>query len=557
MLLAVMLGCDTGSRREPPQEAIPVSTAELAGAIRAAVADGRGSTRTPLTAAELAWLASLYGAGSDGPLWVDEAGSPTGNARDALALLDAAGEEGLDPADYSSAALAAQSAALTTPSAEARPVVQIADFDVGMSANVLRYLRHLHTGRVDPRTIGFHITVPADDHDYVSVLRSALTDRRIADAASELAPPLVLYRNLRSMLARYRSLAAQETAAPHFDVRPPLEPGQPYADAEALHRRLVLLGDLPADAPAPGATATYEGPLVEGVQRFQRRHGLDADGVVGAGTAAALNVPLAGRVRQIELALERLRWLPHLSPDRFLAVNIPMFHLWGWNTVPLDGAPTFDMGAIVGRALDRETPVFVDQMEYIIFRPYWNVPASILRGELLPALRRAPDYFERQNLEVVAGERDSSPVVPLTEETIAQLARGRLRVRQRPGPTNSLGLVKFIFPNDANVYLHDTPASQLFSRSRRDFSHGCVRVEDPVALAEWALQGQDEWTRDRIVAAMHGNRTLQVNLARPIQVIIFYITAAVLPEDGAIHFAEDIYRHDERLDRALKSGGTK
>ncbi len=190
-------------------------------------------------------------------------------------------------------------------------------------------------------------------------------------------------------------------------------------------------------------------------------------------------------------------------------------------------------------------------MEYLIFRPYWNVPSSILRGEILPALRREPDYLQRHDMEIVSGAGDDARAVPLTEESLAQLQQGRLRVRQRPGPKNSLGLVKFIFPNDVNVYLHDTPAVDLFSRSRRDFSHGCVRVQDPVALAEWALKGQDEWDRDRILAAMNARRPQQVNLKRPIQVILFYVTATVMPDDGSIHFAEDIYGQDTKLDRAL------
>jgi murein L,D-transpeptidase YcbB/YkuD len=210
------------------------------------------------------------------------------------------------------------------------------------------------------------------------------------------------------------------------------------------------------------------------------------------------------------------------------------------------------MDVIVGRGLNRQTPVFVKEMEYLIFRPYWDVPPSILRDEILPAVRREPGYLQRHDMEIVSGAGDDARPVPLTEESLAQLQQGRFRLRQRPGPRNSLGLVKFIFPNDANVYLHDTPAPELFGRSRRDFSHGCVRVQDPIALAEWALKGQDTWDRDRILAAMNGRPSQRVNLQRPIQVILFYITAVVMPDDGSVHFAEDIYGHDTKLDRALR-----
>jgi murein L,D-transpeptidase YcbB/YkuD len=314
---------------------------------------------------------------------------------------------------------------------------------------------------------------------------------------------------------------------------------------------LVAVGDLPSDTPAPLESSAYDGALIEGVKHFQVRHGLQADGVIGKDTWAALEVPLSWRVRQIELALERLRWLPHLGEDRFLAVNIPMFQLWGWDSIPPNGAPSFGMGVIVGRALNTQTPVFVDEMRYVIFRPYWNIPSSILHQEILPALRRDPDYLRRHDMEIVPGYKNGARAVSPNAESIASLRQGALRIRQRPGPNNSLGLVKFVFPNDANVYMHGTPAQQLFSRPRRDFSHGCIRVEDPVGLAEWVLRDQPEWDRDRIIAAMNANGSRQVNLTRPIQVILFYVTAVVMPEDGTIRFADDIYRHDVRLDRAL------
>jgi murein L,D-transpeptidase YcbB/YkuD len=431
-------------------------------------------------------------------------------------------------------------------------VSSIAAFDTGLSASTLRYLRHLHSGRVDPRSIGFRMTTPADDHDFTALLRSALVNHRIPELAAGLAPPLALYRSLRTLLVRYRELSAdamlQSAPVPARVVRP----GDAYPEANQLLRLLTALGDVPGETPVPAAPSVYEGAVVDAVKHFQMRHGLDTDGIIGARTRTALRVPLAWRARQIELALERLRWLPHLNQDRFLAVNIPMFRLWVWDSIPPNGAPSFGMDVIVGRGLNRQTPVFVEEMEYLIFRPYWNVPSSILRGEILPALRREPGYLQRHDMEIVSGAGDDARAVPLTEESLAQLEQGRLRVRQRPGPGNSLGLVKFIFPNDVNVYLHGTPAADLFSRSRRDFSHGCVRVQDPVALAEWALKGQDEWDRDRILAAMNARRPQQVNLKRPIQVILFYVTAVVMPDDGSIHFAEDIYDHDTKLDRALE-----
>lgn len=555
VLVAGVLIC-SGPFSSPSEAADPsplagqLPGADVANAIRATVHDSTASATLPLTPATRRELTALYQASEYRPLWVDGSGHPTGDARDTLALLTGAAKEGLDPADYRASMLDSSATALERTQ---RPTVSsIAAFDADLSAGMLRYLRHVHIGRVDPRSIGFRMTRPADDHDFAALLRSALVDHRIPELAAGLAPPLALYRRLRTLLVRYRELSAdailQSAPVPARVVRP----GDAYPEASALLRLLTALGDLPGETPAPVAPQVYEGAVVDAVRRFQMRHGLDADGIIGARTQTALRVPLAWRARQIELAMERLRWLPHLNQDRFLAVNIPMFRLWVWDSIPLDGAPSFGMDVIVGRGLNRQTPVFVEEMEYLIFRPYWDVPSSILRGEILPALGREPGYLQRHDMEIVSGAGDDARVVPLTDESLAQLQQGRLRVRQRPGPGNSLGSVKFIFPNDVNVYLHDTPAPELFSKSRRDFSHGCVRVQDPVALAEWALKGQDGWDRDRILAAMKAQRPQRVNLNRPIQVILFYITAVVMPDDGSIHFAEDIYGHDTKLARAVE-----
>jgi murein L,D-transpeptidase YcbB/YkuD len=284
------------------------------------------------------------------------------------------------------------------------------------------------------------------------------------------------------------------------------------------------------------------------------RHGLEPDGILGQRTLAALQTPLAWRVRQIELALERLRWLPKVGDKRLVIINIPMFRLWAWDWTP--DRPSFSMGVIVGRAVGTQTPVFVAEIQHIIFRPYWNVPESILREEILPTVERDPDYLRRQDMEVVRGPGDDAQVVDVTSDTIAELRRGALRVRQRPGPRNALGLIKFVMPNEEDVYMHGTPAQELFARSRRDFSHGCVRVEDPIALAEWALNDVPGWTRETILATMAEPLSSQVKLSRPVQVILFYTTAAVMPEDGTIWFAEDIYGHDRRLDRALAARRT-
>lgn len=491
----------------------------------------------------------LYDGG--GALWLDAQGRPGTQVEMALAMLRSAHVEGMDPAGYASEALArqAEQAAQGEPSDEA-----LARFELDLSLAVLRYLRHLHAGRIAPKTVGFRVPPRADPAQVPQALRTALRQGRLADAVEALRPRLAQYTSLRGELARYRSLADEPALQATLPATPSVRPGDTYPALAALHRKLVAYGDLPATAAAPGER--YDGDIVEGVRRFQSRHGLEADGVLGKTTQAALNVPPAARVRQIELAMERLRWLPALGDKRFIGINIPMYRLWAADTTGSGLSTAGQMNVVVGKALDTQTPVMMEEMRYVVFRPYWNVPRSIVRGEILPKLQHDPSYLERQQMEIVDGPGDNATPVATEPESIAALAEGRLRLRQRPGLHNSLGLVKFIFPNDEAVYLHGTPAQQLFSRVRRDFSHGCVRVEDPVALAQWVLKDVPGWNREHIVAAMQeGPPSQRVDLPQPIQVLLFYVTAVVAPEDGRIHFAQDIYGHDARLHRALAKQG--
>jgi L,D-transpeptidase YcbB len=458
--------------------------------------------------------------GSD-PLFVDRAGRLNADGREALALMAGAATDGLDPGSYDAASLQAAAARLGAASTPK----DIAAFDAVLGAAMRRYLRQLHAGRVDPRTVGFRVA-PHPPEDVGAMLDDAVTSHRVATLSDDLAPSLPLYRELRAALATYRGLAANPALAPPPLPNRSIHAGDRSVGLPELRALLIALGDLP-----PGGAldpAMYDDGLVEAVKRFQARHGLDADGVVGGATRAALRVPLSWRVRQIELAMERLRWLPERDGGRLLGVNIPMFRLWA-----IEGlAPAFTSEVIVGRALNTRTPMMIDSLEQVIFRPYWNVPPSILRGEILPALARDPEYLRKHDMEWV---REA----------------GTLRVRQRPGPSNSLGLVKFAFPNGDNVYMHGTPAPALFGRARRDFSHGCIRVADPVGLAAWILSPEG-WSRDRIIAAMDDTRSMQVTLARPIRVVLFYLTAMALPGERTVRFADDIYGHDATLHRALE-----
>lgn len=504
---------------------------------------------SPLAAEDRALLEQLYGPNSAPLLWLDSNGQFTPDARQALRMLQNADADGLAPGAYVTGELNT----LVLRLAAGATTSEMTSFDLALSLGMLRFIRHLHLGRIDPRTIGFRLDVPRDQHDFPALLRQAVTDHRVEELPARWRPPFPQYDALRRELRRYRALARDASLAPLPASATPVAPGAEYAGAPQLERLLVHLGDLPATTVPVAPGSLYGEPLVVGVKRFQQRHGLEPDGVLGRQTMAALRTPLSWRGRQIELALERLRWIPHLGQGRLIALNIPMFRLWAWDTRTSQAAPRFGMDAIVGRALHTQTPVFVEDMDEVLIRPFWNVPHSIVRNELVPRLERDPDYLRREDFEILRGDGGDARAVALSTEALRELRLGRLRLRQRPGPRNALGLVKFVFPNRENVYMHGTPAQALFARSRRDFSHGCVRVADPIGLATWVLEPLPEWSRERLVAAMEGTDTIRIALPRSIPVVLFYATAAIVPEDDSLHFADDIYGHDRTLDRALRA----
>ena len=497
-------------------------------------------------------LTALYSGVGWRPVWSADA-RPTAAARAAIDVLRNAPERGLHPEDYDAETLARRFAELATdgsPSAR-----DVAWFDVALSIGIFRHVSDVHIGRVNPKRLAIGINVERKKLDLAQILRDAIARGVVAEMVRNAEPKFVQYRNLKAANSRYRALAEDSTlptvAAPRV-----VRPGDPFDQAAALRRRLAAFGDLPEGVGAAlGADgALYDAAAAAAVARFQERHGLAADGVLGPATLAAVNVPPARRARQLELALERIRWLPALDAGPFVIVNVPSFQLYGFDTLPPDGAPALTMNVVVGRAqLGRETPLFEHNMQYIVFRPYWVIPISILRREILPAFRRDPGYLTRNDMEVYGGSGDTGPAQAATTANIARVARGELGIRQRPGPRNALGLAKFIFPNDQNVYMHGTPATDLFSRARRDFSHGCIRLEDPARFAVWVLRDAGEWSAEHVRRAMDGPRSQRVNLARPLPVVIYYTTAVVRP-GGVDAFYDDIYGHDARLERELAKG---
>ena len=425
-----------------------------------------------------------------------------------------------------------------------------------MTRGALRLVSELHYGRIDPRAAGFEMPRRSHRLDVAATVAALARSGNVGAAIAAVEPPYYHYRLLVRALAKYRALAAipdlaRLPALPHRALRP----GDDYAGAAALRRRLVAVGDLAQGAATAPADADRIGPaLVAALERFQNRHGLTPDGILGPQTYAALTTPVAQRIRQIELTLERFRWLPPLTAPTII-VNIPQFRLFALASADDHTTGMLQMPVIVGQTYPKKrTPVFTGEVREVVFRPYWNVPRDIAVHEILPAIARHPHYLARNHFELVRGPSDASPVVAPTRAAIAALAAGRLRVRQRPGEDNALGLVKFIFPNAHDVFMHGTPAQALFAHSRRAFSHGCIRVADPVALARYVLRrGPGDWSDAQIVAAMHGADNVHLTLPRPIPVMIVYGTA-LATEAGPIDFFDDLYGQDRKLDALLRRG---
>jgi L,D-transpeptidase YcbB len=497
---------------------------------------------------EVALVRSVYDR-VGAPLWWSTHGALSEQARELVKLLQSADTFGLEPSDYAVDRLTAAAAQLGSTSSE----TDSARFDVLLTRAAVRLISHLHYGRIDPRAAGFELTESRNDLDIAASVAALASAASVFDVVTGTEPRFHHYSLLKAALLHYRVLAADSTLTQLPSVgKRTLHVGDAYAGAPALRKLLIAEGDLSE----PGGDAadvgqTLDAAVVDALKHFQDRHGLTADGTLGATTFASLTTPMALRVRQIELTLERWRWLPAFDAPPII-VNIPEFRLFAFDTTADRVAGILQMPVIVGQTYpSKRTPVFVGDLKYLVFRPYWDVPRSITVHEMLPAIRAHSDYLQRNHLEIVRGETDDAVVMQPTPETIAALAAGQLRLRQRPGDDNALGLIKFLFPNTHNVYMHSTPAHQLFLASRRAFSHGCIRVSDPTALAAYVLRNAaTPWDRTQIDAAMHDTKSLRVQLREPIRVMILYGTA-MATEAGPVQFFDDIYGHDSKLEALL------
>jgi len=483
-------------------------------------------------------------------LWWVRGMEPTPQARQVIALLLEADQKGLSADDYDGPRWNDRLARLK-PKTQQPTEADAAKFDLALTVCAMRYISDLHIGRVNPKQFSFAVDDESKKYDLAEFLRDRVVNSAdVAGILSQVELQYPGYRRTVQALQKYIKLAEQDDGEQLPAVKKPIAPGEAYPGVPRLTRLLRLVGDLPANTNIPADPTIYDGDLVNAVKNFQRRLGRDPSGRIDSQTVGDLNVPLSRRVRQMQLTLERWRWLPDSYHEELIMANIPEFHLRAYNK---DFKVGVTMNVVVGKALGHNTPVFSDIMQYVVFRPYWEVPPSITRAELIPHIARDPNYLAKKGFEVVDSHHTVVSDGTVSSEVLTQLRSGKLSIRQKPGPKNSLGLVKFVFPNSYNVYMHDTPATEVFAKSRRDFSHGCIRLERPADLAAWVLRDTPGWNAERIHAAMNGSAPEQVKLAHPIPVFILYGTVVVL-EDGVVHFYDDIYGHDTALEKALAKG---
>jgi murein L,D-transpeptidase YcbB/YkuD len=483
-------------------------------------------------------------------LWWVKGMEPTTQAHQVIALLLKADQKGLSAEDYDGSRWNDRLAKLR-PATRQPTESDAVKFDLALTVCAMRYISDLHLGKVNPRHLDFAYDDESKIYDLAKFLKDNVVDRGdVAGLLAQEEPPYPGYRRTIQALQTYLELARKDDGEQLPLVEKTIVPGDSYPGVTRLTRLLRLVGDLPADAYVPVDQTVYAGALVDAVKSFQRRHGRDPNGRIDAQTLADLNVPLSRRVRQMQLTLERWRWLPDLSQKARIVANIPEFRLRAYDK---DFNIAVTMSIVVGKAYGHDTPMFSDTMQYVVFRPYWEVPYSITRDEMIPRIVRDPDYLAKKGFEIVDSRQNVVSAGTVTSDLLSQLRAGKLFIRHKPGPKNDLGLVKFVFPNSYSVYMHDTPATKFFAKSRRDFSHGCIRLERPADLAAWVLRDNPDWTPERIRAAMNDSTNLQVDLAHPIPVLIVYTTVIVL-EDGLVHFYDDIYGHDAALEKVLATG---
>lgn len=484
-------------------------------------------------------LVEFYAERQHKPIWLDD-GRLNQRARETIAFLDRVDIFGLDPRLY-------QTPSLELGADEPAPSTTLADAELQLSRSALAYARHAYSGRLNPASLSENLTNKPELPDPIQILQSLAGSNDIAGTLTAQNPQHPEFQALREKLAELRREAAAEGGGQPIPRGRTLKPGMSDVRVGALKKRLGIALPPPEEA-IPAEIDRYDGEIVDAVMKYQEENGLKPDGIVGPATLAALNSSAYDKIARVIANMERWRWLPHDLGTFRVMVDIP-----GFMVNVYDGRKVVYSGRVVVGKPQNQTPIFSDEFEYIEVNPYWNVPRSIAANEIIPAVLEDPDYLRRGNYQVVAGD-DNNRAVLLDPYSIdwytVDPSNLPFRFRQPPGRGNALGNVKFMFPNKHDVYLHDTPARSLFSRDRRAYSHGCVRLHEPLAFAEALLTGDAQLTAGVVRKEISRGQNRALGLSRKVPVHLTYFTAYV-DEAGKLQFHEDIYGHDQRVMAAL------
>lgn len=525
--------------------AAPAAASAFTEAVQARLLHGVGTPTTDRDGQDLQAITRFYEGRHYQPLWVGD-GRPNAKATSLLAALQHADAEGLDPRRYGVARIATLLDHGDSPDA-------LAELELVLTKGAIDLGRDLATGRLEPSRIDPEIFMEKGTIDAQILLMTLADNPDPAAVLLGLAPSRPEYVRLRQALVQYRAYAAAGGWPQVPLAEASLKPGESDERLPLLRQRLRVTGELLPMAPVPTDPHFYDPATVVAVELFQTRHGLEPDGVLGKQTLQALNVTASQRVAQIMMNMERWRWMPRDLGPAYILVNLAAFDL-----------SIFDHGQIVHRArvvvgaTSTRTPVFSRKMSYLEVNPYWHVPAKIVRDEIFPKAKRDPSYLAAHGYELLSNwSEDAVAIDPATLDW-AHMRSLPYRVRQKPGDRNSLGRIKMMFPNEFDVYLHDTPSKSLFNRARRSFSHGCIRVEHPFDVAETILRltGTSDWDRARLDATLATGQRTVVRLKQPIPIHMTYVTSFVA-DDGTVNFRSDLYGRDRRLEAAMQAAGIR
>ena len=476
-----------------------------------------------------------------------------------LAVINEASKEGLQPKNYKVIPFDSLFKAYESMGRRDSARLELQKkIDLGLTASYFNYASDFYRGRVNPEEVGnVSWDVKKNKIKLHKALQTILKERESTYPYYEFEALHAGYVNLRNALAKYRELEAKG-GWPKIELgkRKMLAKGDTAAAVITLRKRLNP--DQPINESDP-KMRLFDANLENQVKKFQMLHGLAEDGKVGGNTLKQMNVPVEERIDQIMINMERWRWIPkRMVPksldQKYIWVNIPEYKMYVYEDPDNDPEAerkykeVMNMRVIVGKTMN-STPIFSDKLEYVVLAPYWNVPNSIVEKEIKPAILRNSNYLASQNMEVVTKEKNPKQIDPFSIDW-ANVTESNFpyMVRQRPGGKNSLGDLKFLFPNEYNVYLHDTPADALFSQNQRNFSHGCVRLEKPVELAKYLLDDMPEWNENRIRETISAGEETWITMPKRVQVYIVYFTSWA-DEQGNVHFREDLYGHDKKLEQ--------